>query len=1219
MIYYTNLYIFFIIWSTETMTVEDIRNTHLVKDNPNNTGLLSKKDISHPDNKYGLNPLFTILNQDFNSKLIKDDKNQRAIGKQIINMEYIKDYQKDIIRLYKEYYVEGYKEKLTEQLIEKGKPNLDFFKMGLDSITRSIPISLQDIEDYINRGGFTSFVFSHEARPEVIVFDFDIEVTQEQIDLIKTAFRGYIYLIEYKEENKHAHVYLKGTQEEVITYSNSNKEHLFTDHENNKVGIDVFKGSKRNTACTTSFNGYSIKVDETPCKAIKVKRAVYKLARCLGCDVNRRLLNELLGYNVGAVPQVDTPEDHTVDTTTTYNYYIDDITPPKETPQENKQKVIEEATPIFIALDKTHSRNTLYRAFTGALIKHGYSQNTIEEIVTTITSKTHDKENRLNEVRSCLKGQFKETPDHLYRWKRFEEIVEGRTEDMEVLEHLRELKNVIRDHDKKERTETLFYMENNINEREANLMKGYINVINDTLGQLKKLDEWFTDYFTGQLTHILRHSNLNNDTIKQILDPKEYSYNLYETLNKNVNEKTQIKRLVWQYEDSIKKQIETNINTKDKALTKQLTDKLNHFNRNEEDIYNIIQYNTDDIEEIFNISTANEEAENIQTCINKLLRLTGVIDIRLKTVLVNYGTKKISENTLVTLSKLINTKYDLFLVDTLKPTGKYQSTYYNTPIVYEEGKAVKKPYIEVNRTWLHNEFKQLIQTIPHYTPEDITLTVANCEKILTYVNKARVFDNNITELDNVYIKRDTMEIIYKEDTQETILTNDRLGLPETIGTHETIKLFSYDPQITIDKLTPDTTTDTVRIVKEILVPRQDQTDTNKFLYFIQLLGLMVHGNNDIKILPVFYREGNNGKGVLSIVIKRLFGAGASDIKPKRISDDFINEVIKRSRHALINDELERNTIKDNESEYKQLTGASGIGGRQIHAGEIDIIEEIPPLFLAGNYTPNIPVTNEFKAIIKRLNIIKMPNVFTDKPDPTLNEYEEISGTADIIKNDYQGLSQLLSLAINEFNKLDYKGNVRNQLALTPTEAETMDILSSGNPLLNFISMYTSLMELTTSQDKWITTKDIRDGFTVWYKHENKGIEPPEDLFGRNNVKIGYALQDVYGKKEADQRKQKPSNLNYNIYCYKLLTDDDKETHKKLLITVHEYDPKNEAHRQVNDHTLAVYNIIKNNDLKNEEEITAHLINNGYETEDIVGYLKTLDKVDLIEYKAQSTL
>ena len=656
------------------MTVEDIIDTHLVQDNPNNTGLLSRKKIKNPanDTKFGFNPLVTILNKDFNKKLIDDDKNQRAINKQIINMEYIENNQKDIIRLFKQYYPETYEKKLTEQLTtQKGEPNLYFFPKGLDEVNRSIHISLEDIDDYISRGGYTSFVFSLKARPEVIAFDFDIAVTPEQIDLIQDSFKGYIYLIEYKETNQHLHVYLKGMPEESIDYHNSNNEFLFTDDKNHKVGIDVFKDCSRNMACTTSFNGYKILFDETPTKSIKVKRAIWKLARCLGCNLNRKFRNKLLGYDSGNVPQVDTPEDHTVDTTTTYNYYIDDITPPKETPQENKQKVIEEATPIFIALDKTHSRNTLYRAFTGALIKHGYSQNTIEEIVTTITSKTHDEENRLNEVRSCLKGQFKETPDHLYRWKRFEEIVEGRTEDMEVLEHLRELKNVIRDHDKKERIETLFYMENNINEREANLMKGYINVINDTLGQLKKLDEGFTDYFIGQLTHILRHSNLNNDTIKQILDPKEYSYNLYETLNKNVNEKTQLKRLVWQYEDSIKKQIETNINTKDEALTKQLTDKLNNFGRFKEDIYNIIQYNTDDIEEIFNISTANEEAENIQTCINKLLRLTGVIDIRLKTVLVKYGTKKISENTLVTLSKLINTKYDLFLVDTLKPTGKY--------------------------------------------------------------------------------------------------------------------------------------------------------------------------------------------------------------------------------------------------------------------------------------------------------------------------------------------------------------------------------------------------------------------------------------------------------------------------------------------------------------------------------------------------------------------
>jgi len=247
----------------------------------------------------------------------------------------------------------------------------------------------------------------------------------------------------------------------------------------------------------------------------------------------------------------------------------------------------------------------------------------------------------------------------------------------------------------------------------------------------------------------------------------------------------------------------------------------------------------------------------------------------------------------------------------------------------------------------------------------------------------------------------------------------------------------------------------------------------------------------------------------------------------------------------------------------------------------------------------------------------MPNVFVENANPNKNEYEEVTGIENIINNDFEGLSQVISLAINEFKKLDYTGNVRNQLALTPSVQETMYIISASNPLINYITLYTRPMELSTPKTSWISTSMIKDSFTEWYKTNNNGLEPPNSLFGKNNVKIGYALQSVYTQDYVEKMKDKPNNVT--LYCFKILSEEDKEVKEKQLIEIHEYDSSNKHHKELNPETKSVYGMIKNNNLTNEEDIKTKLQQLGYSSKETMEHLKILDSVDLIEYKQQSTL
>ena len=736
-----------------------------------------------------------------------------------------------------------------------------------------------------------------------------------------------------------------------------------------------------------------------------------------------------------------------------------------------------------------------------------------------------------------------------------------------------------------------------------------------TLGDLYNIDTEFTEYFIQHLSYILRLNHIANETIEGLIPPTEYNYDLFENIPKEVNENTLVENLVKLYVYSFNRQLsDKRLNEKGKQA---IQDKKTEFTKNMKTVTNLIKYGgTHGLKE-------HEKPCGVQELINNILNNPYIIEERIRYLIQSGYNQLNTKYYQQQLMKLFKQKYELFLVDEKTRSGKYESKYYYVPITYKDGfvteaNKIRNPFKEINRQWLLDEINKEINLIGlGFSNNDVFITLNDCQRMLEYINDSRRFNKQYLELENVFIHKPTMEITAKP---YNVVTLDRLGLIENEDTKdETIKLFKYDPNITLDTLTPDNITPTLEILQEILVPRQDQTDKKILLFFLQLIGLMVHGNNDIKILPVFWREGNNGKGVLSNVLKLLFGNnGASDIKHDRIDDNFINEVVDGTDHVIINDELEIDTISKNLSTYKQLSGASGMGGRQIFSNETRNIKEIPPLFLASNYIPEIEITAGNKAIIKRLILINMPNVFVneDEIDDTRNEYVEKTGIDQIINNDYEGLSQLISLSINEFKKLDYTTNVRSQMAITPTIQETMYKLSSDNPLINYIGAYTMPLDKDTPKHEWITTSMIKEAFIDWYKRNNKGLEPPENLFGNRNTRIGGALETIYGKDNVIKEKL-PNEATK--YCYKILTDNDKDIVTKQLIEVHELDPSNEYHASITNDTQVIYNIIKSHDLTNERDIIQQLQQMGYSTKDITDYLTELDRVDLIEYKTQTTL
>lgn len=545
----------------------------------------------------------------------------------------------------------------------------------------------------------------------------------------------------------------------------------------------------------------------------------------------------------------------------------------------------------------------------------------------------------------------------------------------------------------------------------------------------------------------------------------------------------------------------------------------------------------------------------------------------------------------VEIAQLINEIYDIFQVDITPITQKKQVTKYY--LYKQDGN-----YYEINRTWLKNELKKI-------AGRDLYINLDEVEQILNFTPTVKEFDDEYVELKNIYIHKPTMEIIPKNDDKaKNILTKDRLGFIDK----KEIRLFNYTPEITIDTIKPEEKTKTYKILEQILIPKHAQYQKSNLKFYMQLLGMMVHGENDIKILPYFTKRGSNGKTRLVRLCTYLFPNGFINIESRNLKDNFLNESLNTATHCIINDELDIDDIKKYQNTYKNLSGGNSMGGRAMYSSEQLTVDKIAPVILSGNYIPNIDLSDENEAILERLIIVDMPNKFvgTNEYDPNQNHYLRRDNINNILRTDYDGLSQVLSIAINEYKKLDYDGVIREQLGLNPSLSHTLEILTKSHPLLAYLKFCLKEIPNESTYTDRITTADIKDEYIKWYRKNNKDLDPPEKSI--DPLTIGKAIKQIYPNIQT-----KKDGVKYYPLRFKNEDTQTKENYQRLMAN-----PATENTRPKGDLQNNIYSSIVTGSTTNTHEIIEEFKHQYGET-DIREAIKDLNERGLIEFSDQSTL
>lgn len=492
------------------------------------------------------------------------------------------------------------------------------------------------------------------------------------------------------------------------------------------------------------------------------------------------------------------------------------------------------------------------------------------------------------------------------------------------------------------------------------------------------------------------------------------------------------------------------------------------------------------------------------------------------------------------LIALLEKEHNLFCVDKQANTQTGWKRYY-----YQVNKT-SNTYTEINRSWLQQLFTETYGVKLHETTNFYNT-------LLERINTIKTVENRFVELENIYI--DTMNCQIIDKKEKTIFTEDRLSYID-YKTNE-LRLFRYHKNLRLKDVLPGTNNQpsiepslAMENLIKILVPRTEPHNTQLLQYILQTIGMMIIGRNPAKRISVLYDEneadtgrieGNSGKSTVIEIIKMIFDTKVGELTDKVLSENFIMNSIK-DKHFLYMDELQGNEFIKHIALFKRFSSGYDLRSRETYGKQEST--KIPPLIIAGNGVPRIPLHDV--AHLGRYVLAKTPNVFKEENavNPNKNEYPEVSNIELQIKQHSEGLSQVVSIALNEYISLDHNKSIKNQLALNPSFNETILIITKEDPVKGILHAYTEEGARSSDKNDWVTIVELQQTVKEVYKEAN-GIDIDPDKITPKN--IGYIIKELYPhmlETKEDRKRNKPRHNGVYVYNITLKTKEEMEEELK---------------------------------------------------------------------------
>lgn len=418
-------------------------------------------------------------------------------------------------------------------------------------------------------------------------------------------------------------------------------------------------------------------------------------------------------------------------------------------------------------------------------------------------------------------------------------------------------------------------------------------------------------------------------------------------------------------------------------------------------------------------------------------------------------------------------------------------------------------------------------------------------------------ETNNNEYNNILVFKNILfDMDYMQELNYPICNYNRADYlaPALIGYEDKnndIQLLDYDADFDYMTLyaidpNPNDITFVEKTLRQILIPKDNPTDLSMFHDYLQRVGSCILGKNKYKVITLYFAPGNNGKGILKLLMELIFNNGAFSLTPQTFDDDF-NLPGFTNKKVLLLDEIDKKDFNDCKPTLKRISSPEArIEQRGMHSQEYLRLNNFPNLFIFSNVLINLELDE--LALFSRFDFLELPNTFVSEKELNKipNSYPIDRDTEAKIKADIPGLSWLITASIQAFRNMQ---NSNSEFILRQTTEQTMDILLDTDYLTKFIRLYTyddaSLIPI-----EFTTVEEIYQQYLQYMELNGNVIADNEITLKR---RIGTAIKKVYnipGKLSDSEMYYKQDN-KIASYRVKLKSFDDVDKEFKRIYIIND--------------------------------------------------------------------
>lgn len=569
----------------------------------------------------------------------------------------------------------------------------------------------------------------------------------------------------------------------------------------------------------------------------------------------------------------------------------------------------------------------------------------------------------------------------------------------------------------------------------------------------------------------------------------------------------------------------------------------------------------------------------------------------------------------------------------------------HTPVKYHQSRAGEniakdlslKRYVQYNteKQYFYNEdtgyydeitISQLKNKL--YTIFGFNLTESDIIAIIKAVPNEDKLYTNLLNFKNLLFDIETLEEFkpFQEVTsynKKDYLTINNIG--SLNKNNNTIKLLDFQKNLEVSdvllpkqlpeidpKLSPNEypkkygMTLTEIVLRQILIPKDNSNDIRLFKDYLERFGSNIYGTNLYKVITFYYGDGDNGKSVLNLFNDLIFNNLNYEITADTLKDNFKLPAFQ-NRLIVSIDEVTRDSFKYLKAFLKHVSSKyAKMEERGMHTDKTNKQYGFPNIIIYSNELLELSPQQD-KALFSRLDYLKLPNKFLEEKELSKydNTYPLVNNLEELLKKDHDGLSWLITSAINTFKQMKEQDNI---YTCKQTRDETVNIYWDIDYLTKFLYLYTEYID-DLPKSLFISNQEITNSYIEYMYDQNKDVDT-ENL----SKEIGMKLNTIYPDLKKEGNKYKETKTGKTMYRLKLKEHEDiiKEFNQAYEINEFVTDKQLEVLDSNNNYTLVYKQIQKGNS-------SINLLQKKLPNIDCLEVVKQLESFNLINKTNNLTL